>query len=61
LHDREIQVESIICDGANYQLKALNFCHRASIQARNSGNVLFSRFLFIPCLCQRLNSESCRS
>jgi predicted amidohydrolase YtcJ len=26
LHDREIQVESIICDGANYQLKALDFC-----------------------------------
>jgi hypothetical protein len=31
LHDREIQVESIICDGSTYQLKALDFCDRASI------------------------------
>jgi hypothetical protein len=61
LHDREIQIESIICDGANYQLKALDFSDRASIQARNSGNVLCSRLLFIPCLCHRLNSELCRS
>jgi hypothetical protein len=26
LHDREIQVGSIICDGASSQLKALDFC-----------------------------------
>jgi hypothetical protein len=31
LHDREIQVESIICDVASYQLKALDFCDRASV------------------------------
>jgi hypothetical protein len=56
LHDREIQVESIICDGANCQLKALDFCDRPSIQARNSGNILFFRLLFIPCLYHRLNN-----
>jgi hypothetical protein len=61
LHNREIQVGSIICDGAGYELKALDFSDRASIQAMNSGNVLFSRLLFIPCLCHRLNSELCRS
>jgi hypothetical protein len=32
LHDREIQVKSIICDWMNYQLKTLDCCDRASIQ-----------------------------
>jgi hypothetical protein len=36
LHDREIQVKSITCDGASYQLKVLDFCDQGSIQARSS-------------------------
>jgi hypothetical protein len=36
LHERDIEVGSIICDGASYQLKALDFRDRASTQARNS-------------------------
>jgi hypothetical protein len=58
LHQREMQITSIFCDGASYELKALDFQDSASIQARNSANSLFPRLLDILCLCYRLNSAS---
>jgi hypothetical protein len=60
LHEREIQVKWIICDGATYQLKALDFRDAVSIEAMNSQIPLFSRVLFIPCLDQRLNKTYLR-
>jgi hypothetical protein len=53
---RDIQVGTIICDGATYQIKALNFADLDSIQSRNSDTRLFSRLLYVPCLCHRLNN-----
>jgi hypothetical protein len=53
---RQIQIGTIVCDGASYQIKALNFEDSESIQARNPEVPLFVRLIYIPCLCHRLNN-----
>jgi hypothetical protein len=56
LQKKGVIVSAVVCDGATYQTKALNFADPASIQARHSETPNFSRLLFIPCLCHRLNN-----
>jgi hypothetical protein len=55
LHDRNIQVITIISAGLSYQTKALNFIDHKSIQSRNPENYLFSRLTYVSCLCHPLN------
>jgi hypothetical protein len=55
-NDKKIHVSVIICDGATYQTKALNWEDSASLQATHRGDLLLSRVLFVPCLCHRLNN-----
>jgi hypothetical protein len=56
LQRRHIQIGTIVCDGASYQVKALNFEDLESIQARNPEMPLFARLIYLPCLCHRLNN-----
>jgi hypothetical protein len=56
LETRGIKISAVICDGATFQTKALNFDDSHSIQFQNPDNVLLTRLLFIPCLCHRLNN-----
>jgi hypothetical protein len=55
-NEKKIYVSVVICDGATYQTKALNWEDPASLQARHRGDPLLSHVLFIPCLCHRLNN-----
>jgi hypothetical protein len=57
LYEREIEVRSIICDAASYELNALHFRDQASIQARNSQILLFSPLLFIQGLYHRFDTS----
>jgi hypothetical protein len=54
--DKEIHVSVILCDGATYQTKALNWEDRSSLQATHPTDPLLSRVLYVPCLCHRLNN-----
>jgi hypothetical protein len=53
LHAKEITVSTITCDGASYQVKALNFEDPSSIQKRNHDTEHLRKLVFIPCLCHR--------
>jgi hypothetical protein len=55
-HMKRIHVSVIICDGAAYQTKALNWEDPASLQAAYPADPLLARVLFVPCLCHRLNN-----
>jgi hypothetical protein len=56
LDHKKIHISAIISDGASYQVKALTYLDPESLQATNAANPAFSRLLFIPCLCHRLNN-----
>jgi hypothetical protein len=57
LADKGIIVSVITCDGASYQTKVLNYHERYSLNgAWTSHHPLFSRILYMPCLCHRLNN-----
>jgi hypothetical protein len=49
---REIGVSGVICDGATYQVKGLDYTQAESVQS-NGDTDLLKRLLFIPCLCHR--------
>jgi hypothetical protein len=56
LLERGINISAITCDGASYQVKALNFKDPASIQQQNRDKPYLFKLLFVPCLCHRLNN-----
>jgi hypothetical protein len=56
LDNRKIHISSVTCDGATYQIKALNFEDPLSIQAQNPDKEYLFKLLYIPCLCHRLNN-----
>jgi hypothetical protein len=53
LDENGLHVSAITCDGASYQVKALDFNDASSIQATQP---LFSKLLFIPWLYHRVNN-----
>jgi hypothetical protein len=55
-HAKGISISVIICDGATYETKALNWEDPASLQAAFPADPLLTRVLFVPCLCHRLNN-----
>jgi hypothetical protein len=56
LAQKNIIVSVITCDGASYQTKVLNYQDQDSLQLRNVDDPIFSRVLYMPCLCHRLNN-----
>jgi hypothetical protein len=52
----QITVSVIVCDGASYQTKALNYEDSESLQAMNPEHPILSRLIYVPCLCHRLNN-----
>jgi hypothetical protein len=56
LAPKGIIVAVIICDGASYQTKSLNYQDPESLQASDVGNLVASQILYMPCLCHRLNN-----
>jgi hypothetical protein len=55
-NEKGIHVSVVICDGATYQTKALNWEDPESLQGTHQEDPLLSRVLFVPCLCHRLNN-----
>jgi hypothetical protein len=55
LAQKSIRVSGVLCDGARYQVKALDFTDSESVQF-GADEPLLHRLLFIPCLCHRLNN-----
>jgi hypothetical protein len=53
---KDITVSVIVCDGASYQTKALNYQDSESLQAMNPEHPILSRLIYVPCLCHRLNN-----
>jgi hypothetical protein len=56
LAEKGIMLSGVICDGASYQVKALDFAFTGSLQASGDENVLMC-LLYIPCLCHKLNNS----
>jgi hypothetical protein len=52
----QITVSVIVCDGASYQTKPLDYQDPESLQAMNPEHPIFSRLIYVPCLCHRLNN-----
>jgi hypothetical protein len=55
LSQKSIRVSGVLCDGARYQVKALDFEDPESVQC-SAEEPLLNRLLYIPCLCHRLNN-----
>jgi hypothetical protein len=56
LASKDIVVSVITCDGASYQTKALNYQDPDSLQSGWENNAIFSRVLYMPCICHRFNN-----
>jgi hypothetical protein len=56
LQVKGINISAITCDGASYQVTALNFEDPDSIQRKNFETEHLRKLLFVPCLCHRLNN-----